>query len=657
MSPRAAQEASQQPRIVLSWRKKLLFALAANVLFFALLELGLWLAGVRTIAAADDPFVGFAGNLPLFVQETGGDGQLWMTTAPNKLAWFNQQRFPLKKAPGTRRVFSLGGSTTYGHPYDDKVSFSAWLRELLPAASEDTRWEVINAGGISYASYRVAALMEELARYQPDLFIVYTGHNEFLEERTYGDLRRKPASLLETASALSWSRTYSLLHRLLVQPERPAPGSVLPAEVDAVLDHTVGPVSYQRDDLWHEQVLAHFELNLVRMAQIARGCGAELVLVVPAVNLKDCSPFKSEHSPGLSAQQRNTFQALERQAIQSQQQSQLEEALAACEQAAQIDPRHAELQFRMARLLLALGRSGEAAAAFERAIDEDVCPLRAPAAFRDSMRQIAEQQNIALVDFDLTIKNDCLLRHGHNAPGEEYFLDHVHLNIDGYRMVAVSIIECLHQRQLLGLGTLTEEAIEQATENIYARIDRKEHAIAERNVAKVFNWAGKHEEAGRLALKALKTLPDEPECLVIGGAYLRSQGKLETAISYVQRSVEQLPDYGNSRQLLGAMLVEAGRLDEAREQFLALTRLQPEDAAAWQMVGAILAEQKQYEAALEYYHRALALAADDANLHYNLGFALAQLKRREEARRHLRQAVTLNPEDMAARELLAELEP
>src|SRR5690606_349275 len=142
--------------VVLSWRKKLLFALAANVLFFGLLELGLWLAGVRTIAASDDPFVGFAGNLPLFVQETGSDGQVWMTTAPNKPAWFNQQRFPLKKAPSTRRVFSLGGSTTYGHPYDDKVSFSAWLRELLPAASADTQWEVINAGGISYASYRVA---------------------------------------------------------------------------------------------------------------------------------------------------------------------------------------------------------------------------------------------------------------------------------------------------------------------------------------------------------------------------------------------------------------------------------------------------------------------------------------------------------------------
>ena len=33
-------------------------------------------------------------------------------------------------------------------------------------------WEVINTGGLSYASYRVAALMEQLVEYQPDLFVI-----------------------------------------------------------------------------------------------------------------------------------------------------------------------------------------------------------------------------------------------------------------------------------------------------------------------------------------------------------------------------------------------------------------------------------------------------------------------------------------------------
>ena len=170
-------------RAALPWWKKSLFALLTTLAFFLLLEGVLWLAGVEIITAGRDPYVGFADNLPLFVPETDADGPIWMTTAANKREWFNVQRFPREKAPGTRRVFCLGGSTTYGRPYDDTTSFSAWLRELLPSATAETRWEVINAGGISYASYRVAALMEELTPYQPDLFVVYTGHNEFLEER------------------------------------------------------------------------------------------------------------------------------------------------------------------------------------------------------------------------------------------------------------------------------------------------------------------------------------------------------------------------------------------------------------------------------------------------------------------------------------------
>jgi len=37
--------------------------------------------------------------------------------------------------------------------------------ELLPEADKSKKWEVINAGGISYASYRVARVMEELLEF------------------------------------------------------------------------------------------------------------------------------------------------------------------------------------------------------------------------------------------------------------------------------------------------------------------------------------------------------------------------------------------------------------------------------------------------------------------------------------------------------------
>src|SRR6185295_2488294 len=98
------------------------------------------------LSLTDDPYVGFAAGQPLFIQKTGIDGARKYETNPVKLAHFNPQSFPVKKAPGTYRIFCLGGSTTYGHPYRDGTSFSGWLREMLAEADTTRHFEVINCG-------------------------------------------------------------------------------------------------------------------------------------------------------------------------------------------------------------------------------------------------------------------------------------------------------------------------------------------------------------------------------------------------------------------------------------------------------------------------------------------------------------------------------
>ena len=41
----------------------------------------------------------------------------------------------------------------------------------------------------------LATLMEELVTYEPDLFIIYSGHNELLERRTYAGLIEEPQAI------------------------------------------------------------------------------------------------------------------------------------------------------------------------------------------------------------------------------------------------------------------------------------------------------------------------------------------------------------------------------------------------------------------------------------------------------------------------------
>jgi tetratricopeptide (TPR) repeat protein len=406
------------------------------LIFFLLIEGGLAVFGVKSSFQAEDPFVGFADNMPLYVPSP--DGQQ-MTTAANKANYFNVQSFPRAKAPGTFRIFTLGGSTTYGHPYADPTSFSGWLRELLPVADKNRRWEVINAGGISYASYREAHLMEELVKYQPDLFIIDTGHNEFLEERTYGQLRNMPAVVRKTASMLartrSWTAMTAALQKLGVQPQEGAEGrSQLRGEVNAILDRSAGLNRYTRDDALRDNVLQHYRISLERMVALARSVGARIIFVTPASNLKDCSPFKSEHTEGLdaAAQQRSEqMLAAGREAMLRQDWM---GALGILDQAVAFDPRHAELTYRRGQVLLALGRFDEAESALRQARDEDVCPLRALTPMPRIVAEVAKEEGAGLVDYIELLRRRMRDEYGHSILGEEYFLDHVHPTIEGNKI-------------------------------------------------------------------------------------------------------------------------------------------------------------------------------------------------------------------------------
>ncbi|MCJ7616726.1 MAG: SGNH/GDSL hydrolase family protein, partial [Desulfobacterales bacterium] len=230
-------------KLLLPASKMLLFAVLTLFIFFVGVESALTLIGVKPFLVTEDPFVGFAKNIPLFVEQPQSDGTVMLATADNKLSTFNPQQFPKERGPTSYRIFCMGGSTTYGRPYDDSTSFCGWLREFLRAADPSRNWEVINAGGISYASYRVTALMEELSQYQPDLFIIYSGHNEFLEERTYRKMMEMPDVVVRINSILSRTRIYtamklaldSILKSSLDQARK---RYKMTGEVDEILDHT-----------------------------------------------------------------------------------------------------------------------------------------------------------------------------------------------------------------------------------------------------------------------------------------------------------------------------------------------------------------------------------------------------------------------------------
>lgn len=595
--------------------KKSALGLTVTLFFFVALEAVLFVAGVTPVSDRTDPYVGFSGYAPLFVESTTHDGQRVFRTADAKFDWFNPQSFPVRKADGVQRVFCVGGSTTYGRPYDDATSFCGWLRAFLPAADPSRRWEVVNAGGISYASYRIVRLMEELDDHEPDLFIVYTGHNEFLERRTYDRLLRTPALIRDLGSLASKLRTYSLLSDVLYPT-----ADVLDSEIDNILDESIGPEDYHRDDVMRDAVVEHFRVSLERMTRIAAGSGAELVFVTPASNVRDFSPFKSEPSAGLDETDVREVERLEASIREHLERREYERAATLADDALALDPRNADLLFLRGRALLALDRIADAERALTAALDEDVAPLRAPSRLVRTVGDVAAATSTPLVDFVAITE----AASSDGIPGDEQFLDHVHPSIESNRLLALALLDELIDMGLVETApTWSDEAVAIITARVKGGVDAAANAQALANVGRVLSWAGKQEEALSLVEQATEMTRD-PHTLYQTVTVLMRNGRFEEALAFADEAARLSPDVATVRRIHGVVLSESGRPAEALRELEAAARLDPTMTDVHYHLGVVLSDLGRTDRAERQYRLAIEAEPGNADALNNLGILLAQ---------------------------------
>jgi len=600
----------------MNWIKHLLFTLIIFALFFGGIELILALSGVKPLLLTEDPLVGFAGNVPLFVEQRQEDGTIIYKTANNKLTYFNDQEFPKAKDKNSYRIFSVGGSTTHGRPYDHRASFSGWLQAFLKKAESGRNWEVINAGGASYASYRVTKLMRELVHYQPDLFIVYTGHNEFLEERSYGKLTDLPSWVIEVNSMLNGTRIYSGMKRLYDswQPDslqQARKRYEVSGEVDTILSHTQGPTSYHRDDDLRHQILNHYRLNLERMVLLARDAGAEIIFVTPVVNLKDMSPFKSEHREGVTGEVEKNFNKYYERGNKLHAEGKFSEALDVYRQALTIDDRYAELHFQIGRVLFNLARFDEAEISFWHAVDEDVAPLRMLSAMQVSLVAVAVSNDVPLVDFQQILRQAYLQKYDHAVFGNEFFLDHVHTNMDGYRILGLDLFNQLIEQGVVSSDAVLDGAkVSQVIKQVTSSLSSSDTSLALFKLAKVLDWAGKFDEAQHLLLKNLESYGPRGAVYAQLGNTLAKKKMDAEAINYINQALAT----GYERPWMHTWLADTyrkqGNFPLAIKAYQDRLRLDNNSLEAHMYLGVLFASQSENESALHHFSEALRLKPD-----------------------------------------------
>jgi lysophospholipase L1-like esterase len=414
-------------------------AICVGLAPFALTEATLWTFDLGRPDPLDDPFVGFSEVWPLFVLDRSGTRY---EVAPAHYKFFEPASFDAVKSPGEFRIFCLGGSTVHGSPFANETAFPAWLQIRLNGLAPRRRWRVINCGGISYATYRVAIVLKEVLRHEPDLIIIYEGHNEFLEERSYEARKRLPAAIRRPLALASRLRTFQVLRAGLTGRGHPPAGRkasrpILGPEVQALLDYRGGLEVYRRDDAWHRGVIEHFGFNLRRMVSLARGAGVPVILVNPVANL-ETPPFKSAHRDGITPGEIARIEGLCEEA-RGRYDKNLPAAIGRLERAVRIDDRHAGLHYNLATCYRRLGRVDDARREFLRAKDEDICPLRILEPMRRVISEVADETDTPLLDADALFS----ARSGDGIAGNDWLVDHVHPSFAGHQMLANALADLL----------------------------------------------------------------------------------------------------------------------------------------------------------------------------------------------------------------------
>lgn len=392
------------------------------VLLLALAELALRVCGVGTSTTVTRPCT--------------DHGQPAYCDNPNFAATFfpvgmfrtpRPYAFPAKKVPGTYRIFVLGESVAWGDP-DPSYGFGRYLEVMLRERYPSVKFEVINTSITAINSHALLPMVEDLAHYQPDIFVIYTGNTEVVGPFGPGTVLTPWDLSLPAIRArifFNSTRLGQLVGKLTRANQKSG------AEwrgMEMFLDRQVRADSPQM-----KPVYENFAVNLRDIVAAAHRSGAQVVISTVATNLKDCAPFASLHREGMREDEVRSWESSVKRGAELESAGSYGEALKLYSSAEEIDPQYAELQFRIARCLWALGDFAGAKERFLRAQDLDTLRFRADSKLNDVIRGIAGAgPGVGLVDGAAVLAGES----EHQVPGSELFYEHVHMNPRGTYLLA-----------------------------------------------------------------------------------------------------------------------------------------------------------------------------------------------------------------------------
>lgn len=593
------------------------------ILFFVLLE-----AGLRIFNYGNDDriWVDISQDMQILNPEIGY--RYFFTT---KNLPFSVESFVYKeKKENSFRVFVLGASSAAGYPYLSSASFSKFIRKKLEILYPQKTIEVSNFSMSAINSYTIRDLMPELLKKQPDLILIYLGHNEYYGALGVGSMESLGSSrfIINTTLWLNKFKTIELLRNIvkalsgMFTSESEITGGTMMAQLakDKLIE-------YNSDIYWDG--IYQFEGNLRDVFSMCKEANVPVIASTVASNLTGQKPFVSVKDS---------------------------------------DYPEADKIFFAAENKLQTGDVDSAKGLFIYAKELDALRFRAPEEINKTIIRLCQQFNYPF------IKSDSLLNSfsQNGIVGDNLMTDHLHPNVRGYQLIGNLFYNAMKKNDYLPTKEPSDLDEVTADSLVYAHYNFTpfDSTVADFRIKILKNdwpYIIPENKVTRSRLMKLNSLIDSLSIDVIDGKISRDQARLKVSSSYLKKNqfdeyatemaalIDEFPFLYKFYNSTAKELISAEKFGRAY-YFLKRGFDKKPDAFNSKWLGIIDLSQGFVDDAIIYLETSLSYDNKDAQVYFNITGAYAQKKEFNKALESINKCLEINPDFQRAAQIRQQLE-
>lgn len=563
------------------------------IIFFILLEISLTIGG-------------YGKDFSTFITISEDYEDKWFINPDLPFKYFSNISSPPSVSPdafdkvkkeNAIRIFVLGGSSAAGWPFNSNASFPREIKRRLQILFPENEIEVINMGVSAINSYSIKDILPDVIDKDPDLVLIYAGHNEFYGALGVGSSESLGnfSFIINSIISLREYRTVQLIRDFLsyfaglfADEQKLAQG-----ENETLMSRMVGEalIPYQSDlfNLGIKQFQSNFDDILSKLKE------KEIPVLIGTLtsNLK-IKPFVSVETN---------------------------------------NQRKADDVFNEAESFYKNGNYNIAREFYIKAKDLDALRFRAPEILNETIVNLAEKYKYDVVKIDSLF----FAESPNGITGFNIMVDHLHPTNMGYRLIGKEYFNSIINNNLLvdeKIDFSRLAKVDSLSDSIYpfTKLDSTIADLRIRLLVGAYPFVPKGTPNYLVQNFKRKNIVDSIAADVISRKFTWKQGHLELADYYFKKNMmtsfkKELDvitaDRPYDEEVLGytaERLISKKLYNEAIPYIVKLYDLR-KDLLSAKWLGTIALEAKNYDTSIKYLEIASQLDSTDAQILYNLSGA------------------------------------